>query len=429
MHGPGSGRTGAPGYHRPMSRNLEVATPTVRDEASGGHRDQAGHRVRVVRDLAGLPEIRGPWLRLVNDSVLVDPDFFEAAVRAEEEIVRPHVVILERDGDVVAMLIGRIERLEFGVRAGYRTLYAPRVTAITIVQGGILGDVDGEVFELLLDSVHDSLAAGEGDVAIFRYLPLDSTLYTEASAKLPFVRTQHFADSEVHWELTLPGSVDEILGALSSSTRQTVKRYTRKLEREYEGRIESRVFTDPTELDEFFREVEPVSAKTYQRALGVSFGDTPRHRERTLASMENGWFRGYVLYLDGRPVAFHYGDLYRGRFRHGRPGYDPDYAHLRVGTYLMLMLFDDLIRDPQALVVDYGVGDADYKRRFGTRSWREGNVVVYAPSVRAILVNMTRTSLLGAVLVTKRVLGKGAVYQRVKRGWRRRLTDSEADKA
>ena len=68
------------------------------------------------------------------------------------------------------MLIARIERLELAVRAGYRTLYAPQVRSLTVVYGGILGDVDEQTFRLLLGSVRRSLAEGEADVAIFRYL-------------------------------------------------------------------------------------------------------------------------------------------------------------------------------------------------------------------------------------------------------------------
>ena len=386
-----------------------------------------GRRIRVLRDPAELASVREAWLRMQHDQIAADPDFFAAAQRADPKIVRPHVVVLERDGEPEAMLIGRIERLELGVRAGYLKLYAPRVQSLTVVYGGVLGAVDEPTFRLLLGSVRRSLADGEADVAIFRYLPLDSPFYRIAATEPPFLGRQHVADSEIHWELTLPGSVDEILSALSSSTRQTVKRYTRRLEREYPDRIATRVFTAPGELDDFFRDVEPVSAKTYQRALGVSFGDTPAHRERTRVSMEQGWFRGYVLYLDGRPCAFHYGELYGGRFRHGRPGYDPELAGLRVGTYLLLRVFDDLCRHEQARIVDYGIGDADYKRRFGTRNWHEGNVLVYAPTWRAARVNVVRSALLAAVRVAKRAVGEGELFHRIKRGWRRRLVEADAE--
>lgn len=409
-----------------MSGKSAAEMPDVRTR---DHRSPPGdeRRVRVLHEVAEFDSVREAWLRLVTDQVAADPDFLEAVVAAEDQILRPHVVVLERGDELEAVLVGRVERLEFGVRAGYRKLYSPWVKAITVMQGGILGDVDESAFRLLLGSIRDSLAAREADVAVFRFLPLDSELYRIASSEPSFLSRQHVADSEVHWELELPESRSAILQSLSSSTRQTVNRYTRKLERDYGGRISMRLFTDPTELDEFFRDVEPVSAKTYQRALGVSFGDTPTHRKRTRVAMERGWFRGYILYLDGVPCAFHHGELYRGRFRHGRPGYDPALGHLRVGTYLLLDVFDDLIQHPDARIVDYGIGDADYKRRFGTRSWREGNVVVYAPTFRAATINLIRTSLLAAVRLTKRIVGKGEVYRRIRRDWRRRLTRAGAD--
>jgi CelD/BcsL family acetyltransferase involved in cellulose biosynthesis len=140
--------------------------------------------------------------------------------------------------------------------------------------------------------------------------------------------------------------------------------------------------------------------------------------------MEHGWFRGYVLYLDGKPVAFHHGELYGGRFRLGRPGYDPDFASLRVGVYLLLYLIEDLCRDETARVLDYGAGDADYKRRLGTRSWQEDNVIIFAPTVYAASVNLVRTVLLTVVGLGKRAVGKGELYGRIQRGWRNRLLKS-----
>jgi hypothetical protein len=391
--------------------------------APGGRRlSSVEPLISVIRDVADLASVRDTWLGLVTDQIAVDPDFFEAGLRADPKIVRPHVVVLERDGERSAMLIARLERLELRVRAGYRTLYAPRVRSITVVYGGILGEVDEGAFELLLGSVRDSLAKGEADVAIFRHLPLESALHRIAAGTPPFLARQHVMESEIHWELSLPESLDDVLRSLSTSSRKNTKWYTRRLERDYKDSLAVRIFTEPAELDDFFRDVEAVSAKTYQRALGVSFGDTPAHRERTRVSMEQGWFRGYVLYLDGRPCAFQHGELYGGRFRLGTPGYDPELARLSVGTYLLLRLIDDLCADDNARVFDYGLGDADYKRRFGTRSWTEGSVLIYAPTLRAATINVVRTTLLKSVGLAKSVIGSGELFHRIKRGWRRRLT-------
>ena len=388
-----------------------------------------GRSIRVLRDADELASVRDAWLRLRRDQVAVDPDFFEAALRADPRIVRPHLVVLEENGTAQAMLVARIESLELAVRAGYRTLYAPQVRALTVVYGGILGDVDEQMFLLLLGSVRRALADGEADVAIFRYLPLDSPFHQIASTTPPAVSRQRGADSEIHWELTLPGSVDDVLALLSGKSRRRTNWQSRKLEKDYEGRLSIRLFTEPSDLDDFFRDVETIAGRTYQRALGVAFGDTPAHRERTRVSMEHGWFRGYVLHLDGQPAAFHHGELYQGRFRLGSPGYDAWFASLSIGTYLLLHLIDDLCKRDDARVLDYGVGDAEYKRRFGTTSWLEGNVFVYATTFRGIRINLTRAVLLAGVRGAKRIADRGGFAKTLKQRWRKSLDSTTGETA
>jgi CelD/BcsL family acetyltransferase involved in cellulose biosynthesis len=127
-----------------------------------------------------------------------------------------------------------------------------------------------------------------------------------------------------------------------------------------------------------------------------------------------------VLELDGRPCSFQFGELYRGRFRLGRPGYDPALAHLRVGTYVLLKAFEDLCADETARIVDFGIGEADYKERFGTISWREGTVLIYAPTFRGARINLTRTALATSIRATKRIAGRGKFARSLKRRFRRR---------
>lgn len=380
----------------------------------------SGHpQLRVLRSIPELASVREAWLRLQGDQIVTDPDFFAASQR-DPAVVRPHVVVLERDDETEAIFVARIEQLRLTSRLGYRTVYSPEVRSITVLNGGILGAVDDDEFRQMLACVRASLADGEADVAIFRYLPIDSPLRRIVSNEVPYLGRQHFADSEVRWELELPGSVEDILRLSSSKTRQRLKGYMRKLERTYEGRLAVRRYTRPDEIDDFFRDVESVAPKTYQHALGVALGDTPAHRERTRLSLERGWFRGYVLTLDGRPCSFQYGELYRGRFRLGRPGYDPALSHLRIGTYVLLKAFDDLCRDEAARIVDFGIGEADYKERFGTTSWREGNVVIYAPTFRGARLNLTRTALETSIRATKRIAGRGKLARSLKRRFRER---------
>jgi CelD/BcsL family acetyltransferase involved in cellulose biosynthesis len=381
--------------------------------APGGER-----RLRVLRSTSELAPVRDAWLRLQGDEVVTDPDFFEATL-LDPAVLRPHVLVLERGGDAEAMLVARIEELRLTSRLGYRTVYAPEVRSITVVNGGILGTVDDDAFRELLASLRASLADGEADIATFRYLPVESPFYRIASTEPPFLARQHVRDSEVRWETELPGSFEELLSGHSGKTRRNLRSYARKLEETYDGRLEVRRYTRPEEIEDFFRDVEVVAPKTYQGALGVALRDTPVQRARTKLCLERGWFRGFVLVLDGLPCSFQYGELYRGRFRLGRPGYDPALSHLRIGTYLLLQVLDELCSDDEARLVDFGIGDAEFKERFGTKRYREGNVLVYTPTLRGARINLTRTALESGIRAAKSIAGRSKLAASLKRRSRR----------
>jgi CelD/BcsL family acetyltransferase involved in cellulose biosynthesis len=105
----------------------------------------------------------------------------------------------------------------------------------------------------------------------------------------------------------------------------------------------------------------------------------------------------------------------------GVTGYDPLYRDQRAGTYLLVRMLEDACADPAIDLVDYGFGDAEYKRNFGDRSWQEADVLVYAATLRGLRTNLLRTSVGGAAELARRALRKASAVARVKRAWRDRL--------
>jgi hypothetical protein len=70
------------------------------------------------------------------------------------------------------------------------------------------------------------------------------------------------------------------------------------------------------------------------------------------------------------------GDLGRARlgarrFFYEILGYDPDLASHSPGLVLLVKLLEDLVATGEADILDFGAGDADYKRLFGTSSFEE----------------------------------------------------------
>jgi Acetyltransferase (GNAT) domain len=383
----------------------------------------AGQDVRIttVRTLDEAEALRDEWIGLLDASITTHPDYYRAVIETEPHVQAPYLLALHRDGKLEAMLLGRLEEIPLTCRLGYRTVYAPRVRSITIVYEGYVGRVDDETAPLLLDELRSAIDRGDADVLLFRHLNVEHPLRHAATDNAGFLRRQHLGRTTICWERTLPGSYEEFMQSLSKSTRSGVRRYEKKLERDFEGRLEVRTFREVADLDDFYRDAEVVAAKSYQRGLGAGVRDEERQRRRATIAAAHGWFRAYILYLDGAPVAFCGGEGFRGRFRYGIPGYDPALGDYRVGTYVLMRMIEDLCADETISLLDFGFGDAEYKRRFGDRSWFEGDVLLYARRLRPAWINVARTSLLG-VNAAAMALGKRAgVFGRIKNRWRSRL--------
>ena len=226
-----------------------------------------------------------------------------------------------------------------------------------------------------------------------------------------------------HWELAVPDSYDAFLSSLSKSTRESAKRYPKKLEKEFGDRLSLEVFRDVADSERVFTDLRRVAEKTYQQGLGVSFAQTELQRRLTTLTMERGWFRAYVLYLDDEPIAFWQGQAYNGVFSTGVPGFDPAYADHRVGNYVLFKLIADLCADESIETLDYGFGDAEYKRRFGSRSWDEQDVHLFAPTAKGYRTNAIRSALLATVAGSRRACSGAATGSTGSRKrWRDRLS-------
>ena len=333
----------------------------------------------------------------------------------------PYVLLLDRGARTDAR--GLQARGDPADRQGWLlALYSPRVRAITLIYRGLLGDGSRESASALLAGLQEALARGEADVVRLRSLRVGSPLHELASTAPSFLGWQHVATRTAHWQLALPGSYDEFLRSLSSRTREGVRRYSRKLEREHGERLELRRFAAEAELEEFFADAHTIAERTYQHGLGVAVTDDAAHRRLIEAAARRGWFRAWVLSIDGRPAAFWHGFAHGGAFAIGVPGDHPEYGHLRVGTYVLMKAIEELCEDDEVETIDFGFGDAEYKRRFGTERWEEEDVLVYAPTLRGARVNLTRTAVLRAAGLARRVAEGAPALQGLKRRWRSRLS-------
>lgn len=381
----------------------------------------SGVEVRVARTSAEVEAMRDAWETLHVDNPAADPDHLLTLVRHSPERLRPHVVLLERDGRPEAMAVGRVGEVLLGARLGYATVLRPRLQALVVSQGGLVG-ADEARAEPLLAALLDALQLESLDVVRLR-ARVGSPVHELATTRPGALVRGRAADAVVRRRAHIPETFSEYLQARSAKTRSNIQRYGRRLEGRFGDGLSLRLFQTPAELPRLVRDTLAVYEKTYQHGLGEGFSDKEPERALRRLAAERGWLRAWVLYLDGVPAAFWHGTLYRRIFYTGPTGYDPEHSDLRLGTHVLAKMVDHLCGEADWM--DFGLGDAEYKRHFGDESWAEEDVLLFARRPRPVVVNLARTGVLGASRAGKAALERSGMLAAARRRWRDRLAERE----
>lgn len=375
--------------------------------------------VSVARTIEDVEALRPEWEALRSPTLTSDLDYILTYLRHAPGVVRPHVVRVEQDGGP-ALLVGRVEDQRLPAKLGYATISNPRVRTVVVAYGGFLGRADAATAPRVVEALRRSVSPREADLVRMRMLEVGAALHAAAIEQAPRARLDRLAEPLLHWRASLPGSLDEFLARRKKKVRWQARKDAAVLRDTYGDDVSVRVFRTADGLDRLFEDSGAVHRTTYQAALGVGFSADELHRRLTELMMERGWFRGYVLYLRDRPVAFCHGHVYRHRFGLDATGFDPAYAESRPGGFLLMRLIEDLCADPAVTTFDFGFGDATYKRQLGDESWLEQDVSVWARRPRPIRLGLTRTGLAAANTAARALLRRGGLVSDARRRWRTR---------
>ena len=377
----------------------------------------SGSRITVARTPEEVEALREAWSALPVESPASDLDYHLTMIAHTAAVVRPHVVLLEDDGAPKALAVGRLEDVRLATKVGYTTVFQPRVRSLIVSQGGLVG-ANTEHLQPLLTALVDTLREESVDVLQLRFVAVGSPAHTLATTTPGPLLRQHFTEPVRRWRAALPATYAEYLQARSGKTRSNVKRYARKLEEQFGEGVALRVFTSPSELDELVRDTQSVSVKTYQHGLGAGFSDSARDRALLELALARGWYRAFVLYLDGVPNAYWHGMIYGRTFYTGPTGYDPERRDLRLGTYVLSKMVERVCGEADWM--DFGVGDAEYKRHFADEHLVEEDVLVFAPRMKPVALNLARSGVLGASQAGRAIVARSGKLDEARRRWRSR---------
>ncbi len=241
-------------------------------------------RIRTVRALAEVDDLKDFWARCHTHRD-ADFDFYLFYLRNSPEVVRPHVIVLYRDGRPHAMLVGRLEKRGVYIRFGYIRLVRLRLRALTFMYRGVLGDISSAAdAKDVISCIEGSLRAGEADAAFLEYLRVDSPLYSWARTLPNPARVNHFAESSVHHIRNLPlrnlprGA--SFLQSLSSNQRRNQKRRVRRLAESFDDRVRIECFQDASAVRVFQCACRAKQRTAHESTVVNSSFVVPRKRSR-----------------------------------------------------------------------------------------------------------------------------------------------------
>jgi Acetyltransferase (GNAT) domain len=169
--------------------------------------------------------------------------------------------------------------------------------------------------------------------------------------------------------IDLNGTYAEYEKRFSSQRRNHLRRMVRRFAAISGAAIDWREYRGPSEMASFHSLAREVSQTTYQeRLVDAGLPDTEAFR-RDLAEMaERDSVRGYILFLDQRPIAYEYCPASAGVITCERLGYDPEYRRHSPGLVLLLLTLETLFTSKRFQTFDFGRGEFAYKETLATDS-------------------------------------------------------------
>lgn len=227
----------------------------------------------------------------------------------------------------------------------------------------------------------DTLPSAGRDGWLLRSLPVQRlpALGSQLDGWLVAVRQQY----PRHYIAMLPGSFDDWWQGFSAKTRSTLSRKARRLAEQFDGGFAVRSYRTPAEVAEFMTIAGDLSRRTYQARLvqaGLPTGEADMAQAVAAAEADN--VRAFLLFAEGRAIAYLYLPVEHDVLVYAHLGYDPDFAGLSPGTVLHVEAMRALYGEQRFRAFDFTEGDGAHKAQFGRAAVACADVLVLRPTLR-----------------------------------------------
>lgn len=395
-----------------MGRERLGGSPTQRREAAGPI-----YTAEVIDDPATLDHA-AEFCRAHHPHPASHVDLLRAAFRHSRN-ASPFFVQVARDGEPRLLMVGQLVRGWIRWKVGAWAVRVSRANTIEVRRGGFVGDLSRPGLEFLREYLYGLLRHGTADAINLRDVEAGSGVHQAFSSSSPRNWRDRCVSSSTNWRLQVPSSFDEWQAAQPKRERKDTARYEKCIRTAFGDAVRVERVDRLADIDGAAEIVERIARTTYLRGMGTGFRDSARLRAVWRAGAAEGALDLRLLWFGDQPVAFSSGFVFGGTLWLEHLGYDPAFRRFRPGIFLVLRLIEAIAERGDVHTIDFGIGDADYKRRLCDERSETVSVHVFAPTLRGLWLNGLQATASRFGRVTRACLGRLGLLPWVKALWRR----------
>lgn len=179
-----------------------------------------------------------------------------------------------------------------------------------------------------------------------------------------------------HWHIILNETWEQYSKKLSKKFRYNLRRAQRLAEEI--GRVEVRKFPNEIHPRNLLADLIDVNCRSNYPKICNSIMEQNLLGNLIEASASNkNFLTAFVLYIDGKPMAYEYGFVHERKFESWRAGYDTSLPqNISIGKLLAMEVIQKCIND-NILIIDFLRGDEAYKLEWKPEVSRFSNIRVF----------------------------------------------------
>jgi CelD/BcsL family acetyltransferase involved in cellulose biosynthesis len=207
--------------------------------------------------------------------------------------------------------------------------------------------------------------------------------------------------------LELPSSFEAFVSSFPRKKRYNLARQVRVLSEHTGGNLRLQRIDKAEQVPMFTAAVRSMVRLEDARVGELPKIATDEQKARKLAdAARRGMLRSYVLFAGDTACAVVLGYVWRHVFHYAEVAYHPHFSTFSPGTVLLYLLIGDLITHPEARVVNFGIGDASYKRTFGNVQLEDASVLLLRKGVANRLRRAGHSQFLAMMRGARRTLDR-----------------------